>query len=153
MAGCVLRPRRDRIAVKKPSSEDFIYYRTIFSSRMPNTSKEDLVKLRGSCKAASQRDGARKVTASQPATSVKATPCASRPCAARFFLRSDWLAFTNSADVCLHTLVLTGIWLVIPTNFVSSFRSVALKQVCCPQMDQTVCACTELYESRALFGV
>ena len=132
MAGCVLRPRRDRTAVKKPSSEDFIYYscmsdRTIFSSRMTNASKEDSVKLPGTWKAASQRDGARKFTASQPATSVKATPCASRPCAARFFLRSDWLAFTHSADVCLHTLVLTGIWLVIPTNFVSSLRSVALK--------------------------
>jgi len=110
MAGCVLRPRRDRIAVKKPSSEDFIYYRTIFSSRMPNTSKEDLVKLQGSCKAASQRDGARKVIASQPATSVKATPCALCPCSASS-LRVERACPTHFADLCLHTLarVIAGI--------------------------------------------
>ena len=106
MAGCVLRPRRDRTAVKKPSSEDFLYYscmndRTIFSSRMTNASKEDPVKLPGTCKAASQRDCARKFTASQPETSVKATPCASCPSAARFFLRVG--------QACFRTLaVLTG---------------------------------------------
>ena len=50
-----------------------------------------------SSKAASQPDGARKFTASQPATSViKASPCASRPCAARFFLRVGL--------ACPHTL-------------------------------------------------